>query len=93
MPTAALGDQEAQWEQAQQALQALDDYVGGAVGRAELHEVEQGIFRRLQRLGQLMLERFIAASGTGYTPGRPPCTFRRGCRQGGDGREDGVQVA
>ena len=76
MPTAALGDQEAQWEQAQQALQALDDYVGGAVGRAELHEVEQGIFRRLQRLGQLMLERFIAASGTGYTPGRPPRTFR-----------------
>ena len=76
MPTSAIGDQESQWEQAQQQLRDLDDYVSGAVGRDELHEVEEEVFRRLQRLGRVMMERFVARSGTGYTPGRPPCTFR-----------------
>ena len=38
-----------------------------------MHEVEHGIFRRLQQLGRIMMERFVAESGTGYTPGRPPC--------------------
>lgn len=75
MQTVGIGDQESQWEQAQQALQELDDYVCGAVGREELHEVEHGIFRRLQQLGRIMMERFVAESGTAYTPGRPPCTL------------------
>jgi hypothetical protein len=76
MQTTRIGDQESHWEQAQRLLQELDDYVCGAVGRDELHEVEHGVFRRLQQLGRVMMERFVAASGTGYTPGRPPCTRR-----------------
>ena len=75
MQTTGIGDQESHWEQAQRLLQELDEYVCGAVGRDELHEVEHGVFRRLQQLGRVMMERFVAASGTGYTPGRPPCTL------------------
>ena len=75
MQTASMGDQESQWEQAQQSLQELDEYVCGAVGREELHEVEHEVFRRLLGLGRIMMHRFVAESGTGYTPGRPPCTL------------------
>jgi hypothetical protein len=74
MPAMEIGDQESQWDQAQALLQALDQYVCGAVGQEELHEVEHGVFRRVQQLGRLMMERFVAQSGTGYTPHRPPCT-------------------
>jgi len=75
MQTASIGDQESQWEQAQQSLQELDEYVCGAVGRDELHEVEHEVFRRLLGLGRIMMQRFVAESGTGYTGGRPPCTL------------------
>ena len=71
----SIGDQESQWEQAQQSLQELDEYVCGAVGRDELHEVEHEVFRRLLGLGRIMMQRFVAESGTGYTGGRPPCTL------------------
>ena len=75
MPAMEIGDQESQWDQVQARLQALDQYVCAAVGTAELHEVEHGVFRRVQELGRLMMERFVAQSGTGYTPHRPPCTL------------------
>lgn len=71
----AIADQESHWEQAQLLLQELDKYVCGAVGQEELHEVEHGVFRRVQQLGRVMMARFVAQSGTGYTPGRPPCTL------------------
>ena len=67
-------DSEAQCEQVQELVAQMEEYVCQAVGREELHEVEGGLFRRLQQLGRVMLERFVAASGTGYTPGRPPVT-------------------
>ena len=51
MQTAGIDDQDSQWEQAEQVLQELNDYVCGAVGRDELHEVEHEVFRRLQWLG------------------------------------------
>ncbi len=75
MPAMEIGDQESQWDQAQALLLELDLYVCGAVGQEELHEVEHGVFRRVQQLGRLMMERFVAQSGTGYTPHRPPCTL------------------
>ena len=43
-----------------------------AVGQEALHAVEEMLFRRLQRLGQALLEWFIAESGTGYQAGNPP---------------------
>ena len=46
--------------------------LSAAVGQAMLHEVEKMLFRRLQQLGQALLEWFIAESGTGYQAGRPP---------------------
>ena len=75
MQSASIGDQESQWEQVQQSLQELDHYVCEAVGGDELHEVEEEVFRRLLRLGRIMMERFVVKSGTAYTPGRPPCTL------------------
>ena len=75
MPAKEIGDQESQWDQAQALLKELDQYVCAAVGQAELHEVEHGVFRRVQLLGRLMMERYVAQSGTGYTPKRPPCTL------------------
>ena len=66
---------EAQWEQVQELVAEMEGYVCQAVGREELHEVEGGLFRRLQQLGRVLLERFVAESGTGYTAGRPPCTL------------------
>lgn len=68
-------ESETQWEQVQELVVQMERYVGEAVGREELHEVEDGLFRRLQQLGRLMLERFVAVSGTGYTAGQPPRTL------------------
>jgi hypothetical protein len=31
----------------------------------EIHEVEDGIYRRLLRLGRILLEPFVLATGTG----------------------------
>ena len=60
-------------------FESLDDtfteikaYVEGAIGQAELHEVEQNLFRRLQGLGRGFMETFVALSGTGYEAGHPP---------------------
>lgn len=48
----------------------MEGYVCQARGRLELHEVEGGLFGRLQQLGPVMWERFAAASGPGYAPGQ-----------------------
>jgi hypothetical protein len=42
----------------------LDYIVQGAMGQ-EIHEVEEGIYRRLLRLGRILLELFVLAAGTG----------------------------
>jgi hypothetical protein len=44
----------------------------GAVHRAELHQVEQQMFRQLQQVGRHGLETFVALSGTGYEVANPP---------------------
>ena len=60
-------------------FESLDDtfteikaYVEGAMGQEALHDVEQHLFRRLQRLGRGFMETFVALSGTGYEAGNPP---------------------
>ena len=68
-------EHETQWEQVQELVAQMEGYVCQAVGREELQEVEDGLFRRLQQLGRVLLEGFVAASGTGYTAGQPPCTL------------------
>lgn len=50
----------------------LKNGLSEAVGQAELHEVEEQLFRRLQRLGRALLEWYIAESGTGYQAKHPP---------------------
>ena len=69
-------ENETQWEQVRALVAQMEGYVVHAVGREELHEVEDGLFRRLQELGRALLENFVAESGTGYTEGQPPCTVR-----------------
>jgi len=51
---------------------ALKTYVEGGIGRAELHEVEQDLFRRVLGLARGFMEVFVALSGTGYQAGHPP---------------------
>jgi len=54
-------------EQARSEFNAILHYVlEGAMGR-EIHEVEEGIFHRLLRLGRILLELFVVATGTGKT--------------------------
>lgn len=55
-------------------LGQLKEYVMGAVGQAELHQVEQELFRRLQCLGRLLLEGFVALTGSGYQADHPLLT-------------------
>ena len=62
-------------EQVRELVSQMEAYVVEAVGRKELHELEHGLFRRLRELGQVMLERFVAESGTGYTAGQSLCTL------------------
>lgn len=69
-----LGEKEALFEKVDEAFDDLKAYVVGAVGREELHEVERSLFRRLQRMGRLFLEGFVAESGSGYEAGNPPVT-------------------
>lgn len=61
-------------EKLDEAFDDLKGYILCAVGREELHQVEQTLFRRLQRMGLLSLERFVAESGSGYEAGHPPLT-------------------
>lgn len=68
-------ESEAQWEQVRELVAQMEGYVCQAVGREELHEVEDGLFRRLQQLGRVLLERFVAESGTGYTAGQSLSTL------------------
>ena len=44
--------------------EALFESLDAAV--AELHQVEQQMFRQLQQVGRHGLETFVALSGTGY---------------------------
>lgn len=54
-------------EEARQEFNSILDYiVGVALGR-EIHEVESGIYRKLLRLGRILLELFVLATGTGKT--------------------------
>ena len=75
MLNGTIYESEAQWEQVRESVAQMEGYVCQGVGREELHEVEDGLFRRLQQLGRVLLERFVAESGTGYTPDQPPCTL------------------
>ena len=63
---------EALFDQLDETFEALKSYLYDAVGHEELHEVELGLFRRLQLLGRTFLECFIAESGSGYEEGSPP---------------------
>ena len=52
-------------EEARREFNAILDYVlHGAMGR-EIHQVEEGIYRMLLRLGRILLELFVLAMGTG----------------------------
>ena len=44
-------ENEAQWEQVRTLVAQMEGCVVQAVGHEELHEVEDGLFRRLQELG------------------------------------------
>jgi hypothetical protein len=53
----------------------LEEYVRRAAKKGEeLHQVERGILERLLGLGRLLMEVYVAESGTGYSPGQPPRT-------------------
>ena len=66
---------EREWDKIHDEFSELEEYVRRAVEESEaLHEVERGIFKRLLTLGRRLTEAYIAASGTGYSPGQPPRT-------------------
>lgn len=65
-------EEEALFESLDETFTEIKAYVEGVIGQADLHEVEQDLFRRLQRLGRRFLETFVALSGTGYEAGHPP---------------------
>jgi hypothetical protein len=71
---ATIYAQEVGWETVQAEFVALKEYVVSAAGQTQLHEAEEGVYRRLLQLGRALLERYAAASGTGHTPGAPPTT-------------------
>ena len=54
-------------EEARQEFNSILDYVVGAALGREIDEVEDGIYRRLLRLGRILLELFVLATGTGKT--------------------------
>jgi hypothetical protein len=53
---------------------AITTYLETAVGCAQMSDVEQELFRKLQQLGRSLLEAFLTQSGTGYDPEHPPCS-------------------
>ena len=65
-------EKEALFERLDAAVAELKEYIVGAVHRAELHQVEQQMFRQLQQVGRHGLETFVALSGTGYEAANPP---------------------
>lgn len=65
---------ESLFESADETFAQLKEYVVGAVGQAELHHVEQELFRRVQQVGRALLETFITVSGSGYQADHPPLT-------------------
>lgn len=65
-------EKEALFESLDAAVAELQEYIVGAVHRAELHQVEQQMFRQLQQVGRHGLETFVALSGTGYEAANPP---------------------
>jgi len=65
-------EEEARWETSDEQFRLLKEYVVNAAGQVQLHEAEEGVYRRLLELGRVLLEQFAAASGTGYTPGVAP---------------------
>jgi hypothetical protein len=52
-------------EEARQEFNSIVDYILGAAVCREIHEGEDGIYRRLLRLGRILLELFVPAVGTG----------------------------
>ena len=70
-------EKEALFESLDAAVAELKEYIVGAVHRAELHQVEQQMFRQLQQVGRHGLETFVALSGTGYEAANPPLSDRR----------------
>jgi len=69
-----IDEKEGLFEKLDEAFEGLKGYILGAVGQEDLHQVEQTLFRRLQRMGLLSLECFVAESGSGYETGHPPLT-------------------
>lgn len=69
-----IHEKEVLFEKLDETFEGLKDYILGAVGQEDLHQVEQTLFRRLQRMGLLSLECFVAESGSGYEAGHPPLT-------------------
>ncbi len=65
-------EKETLFESLDETFTEIKAYVEGAVGQEALHEVEQHLFRRLQRLGRGFMETFVSLSGTGYEAGHPP---------------------
>ena len=65
-------EKETLFESLDETFTEIKTYVEDAIGQEELHEVEQHLFRRLQRLGRGFLETFVALSGTGYEADHPP---------------------
>jgi len=65
---------ESLFESVDETFAQLKEYVVGAVGQAELHHVEQELFRRVQQVGRALLETFITVSGSGYQADHPPLT-------------------
>lgn len=51
--------------EATEEFKRIVEFVTVRAGELEIHEVEEGIFRHLLRLGKLLLEVFICSAGTG----------------------------
>jgi hypothetical protein len=66
-------DREATLGKLKDEFATIMTYLDDAVGHAQIGEVEKDVFRRVHQLGRSLLEAFLAQSGTGYTPERPPC--------------------
>ena len=67
-------EKEALFESLDEAIAQIKEYVMGAVGKEELHEVEKNLFRRIQDAGRRCLETFVTLSGSGYQADHPPLT-------------------
>jgi hypothetical protein len=52
-------------EEARQEFNAIIDYIVKSAVGVEIHKVESGIYRKLLRLGRILLELFVLAAGRG----------------------------